>query len=97
MNQVTIGTADQFDSFPAEIVLDRRPYYLMKEDGAYRLVSRRCPHAGYTVDIEDGEFVCPMHGWTFETDTGRCHNVPSAMLAMYEVIVEDGTLIAILP
>jgi UDP-MurNAc hydroxylase len=40
------------------------------------LVQRLCPHrlADLSVfgEIDDGEFVCTLHGWRFDLETGRC-------------------------
>lgn len=94
MREVLIGPASSFTNFPAEVRLERDFYFLFEDGGTYTLMSRECPHAGYTVDLEDGELVCPLHGWTFETHTGRCQNVPSARLESYEVILRDGALFA---
>jgi len=96
MKEIDLGSIEQFAKLPAEIEVERKPFFLIKENG-YKLVSRRCPHAGDTVDLEDGEFVCPMHGWTFEVHTGRCHNVPSARLMMHDVIQREGRLFVQLP
>ncbi|NEW04930.1 Rieske (2Fe-2S) protein [Paenibacillus sp. SYP-B3998] len=92
MKEIAIGTREQFEAFPAEVQVERRPYFLFEEEDGFKLMSRKCPHAGDTVELEDGELVCPLHGWTFETHTGRCHNIPSAQLANYEVILRDGIL-----
>jgi anthranilate 1,2-dioxygenase ferredoxin subunit len=97
MRNIVIGLQAQFTEFPAEIQIERKPYFLMEEDEGYKLMSRVCPHSGDTVDLEDGELVCPMHGWTFEVHTGRCHNVPSAMLKTFEVHLIDGELIVSWP
>lgn len=94
MKEILIGPKDQFTTFPAEVQDEGNLYFLIEEDGIYYLLSSVCPHAGYTVDLEDGELVCPLHGWTFEVHTGRCHNVPSARLASYEVLLRDGILFA---
>lgn len=98
MREITIGTVEAFTSFPAEVTVEGKPYFLLKEGEGYALLSRRCPHAGDTVELEDGEFVCWMHGWTFEMHTGRCHNVPSARLTSFEAAAKpDGTLVVMLP
>lgn len=99
MREVVIGRPEQYDSFPAEVEIENKPYFLLKgmENGeGYRLLSRRCPHAGDTVELEESELVCPMHGWTFEVRTGRCHNVPSAQLKAFEVELREGRLVALL-
>ncbi|SDO28913.1 Ferredoxin subunit of nitrite reductase or a ring-hydroxylating dioxygenase [Paenibacillus sp. yr247] len=94
MKEKIIGPKDQFTTFPAEVQVKGKRYFLTEEEGTYNLLSSVCPHAGYTVELENGELECPMHGWTFEGHTGRCHNVPSARLASYEVILKDGMLFA---
>jgi anthranilate 1,2-dioxygenase ferredoxin component len=97
MKEIVIGSEEQFVEFPAEVQVERKPYFLIQDDDGYKLMSRVCPHAGDTVDLEDGELVCPMHGWTFEVHTGRCHNVPSAKLPTYEVTLREGNLIVQIP
>ncbi|MDQ0874178.1 anthranilate 1,2-dioxygenase ferredoxin subunit [Paenibacillus sp. V4I3] len=96
MKEIIIGTIDQFTSFPSEVQVEDNLYFLTEVEGIYTLLSSVCPHAGYTVDLEDGELVCPLHGWTYEVHTGRCHNVPSARLHSYVVILRDGTLLALI-
>lgn len=97
MKEVVIGVESDFADLPAEIELERSYYYLIKDrDNNYRLVSRFCPHAGYLVEAEDGEFECPLHGWTFDLQTGACLNVPSRGLKLYDVILKEGELIALL-
>jgi nitrite reductase/ring-hydroxylating ferredoxin subunit len=97
MKDIVIGTIEQFTKFPAEIQVERKPYFIIKENDGYKLMSRVCPHAGDTVDLEDGELVCPMHGWTFEVHTGRCHNIPSVTLKTLEINLRDGNLIVQMP
>jgi anthranilate 1,2-dioxygenase ferredoxin component len=95
MKELVLGSQDSFQSFPAEVEIKYHPYFLFKDEGGYRLISRICPHAGYPVDIEGGEFLCPLHGWAFELESGRCTNVSSASLSVFPVIVRDGELIAL--
>lgn len=96
MKETVIGPKDQFTIFPAEVQLEGNLYFLTQEDGTYTLMSSICPHAGYTVELEGGELECPLHGWTFEVHTGRCHNVPSARLHTYEIKIKDGNLYALI-
>ncbi|MEC0229021.1 MULTISPECIES: Rieske (2Fe-2S) protein [Paenibacillus] len=96
MKEILLGTKDQFTTFPAEVHVQGRAYFLTEADGTYQLLSSVCPHSGYTIELENGELECPMHGWTFELHTGRCHNVPSARLASYDVIHKDSSLFAIM-
>ncbi len=49
------------------------------EIGGY-IVQRRCPHRDADLaafgEIQDGEFVCTLHGWRFDCDTGNCLTSP---------------------
>ncbi|GGF86727.1 Rieske (2Fe-2S) protein [Paenibacillus abyssi] len=94
MNEVVIGRVQQFEKLPAELRIEKDTYFLLKNEDQFLLVSSICPHAGQLVEIEYGELVCPMHGWTFNTHTGACLNVPSKGLESYPVIVRDDELIA---
>lgn len=93
MNGIVLGPVSQFDPIPAEIEVEGRPCMLLKDGSTYRVVSRKCPHAGQLVEWEDGELVCPMHGWSFNPHTGACLNVPAKGLREYSVVVQDGVLI----
>lgn len=95
MNEIVLGPVSRFEQeLPAEVELEGRPCYVLKDGETFRLVSRKCPHAGQLVDWEDGELVCPMHGWTFNPHTGVCLNIPAKGLAEFKVIQRDGELIA---
>jgi UDP-MurNAc hydroxylase len=45
------------------------------------VVQRRCPHRDADLEafgeIQDGEFVCTLHGWRFDCDTGACLTSPT--------------------
>ncbi|MGG1555381.1 Rieske (2Fe-2S) protein [Paenibacillus ferrarius] len=94
MANILLGPRDQFTASPTEVKVGGKVYFLIQEEDQYTLLSARCPHAGFTVEIEDDELVCPLHGWTFELHTGRCHNVPSARLQAYPVLEINGQLYA---
>lgn len=94
MNEILIGSKEQFTACPTEVKVNGNLFFLTEADGVYTLLSNRCPHAGYEVELENGELECPLHGWTFEVHTGRCHNVPSARLQSFNVIERDGELFA---
>jgi anthranilate 1,2-dioxygenase ferredoxin subunit len=96
MKEIPLGPEQSFTKLPAEIGIEKSKYWIVKAEDqeAYRLVSSRCPHAGAIVEVEDGEFVCPMHGWTFDLHSGACLNVPTKGLTAYTVVVKEGQLIA---
>ena len=45
------------------------------------VVQRRCPHRDADLEafgeIQDGEFVCTLHGWRFDCETGTCITSPT--------------------
>ena len=97
MRETDLGAEAEFGKLPAEVSVGRDSYYLVKDGERYRLLSRVCPHAGYLVEEEQGEFYCFMHGWSFDKTSGKCLNVPSAELASFDVVAKEGRLIALLP
>lgn len=92
MSEILLGPKDQFTASPSEVKVNGKRFFLTEADGIYTLFSSRCPHAGFAVELENGELECPLHGWTFEVHTGRCHNVPSARLQSFEVTDREGQL-----
>jgi UDP-MurNAc hydroxylase len=44
-------------------------------------VQRRCPHRDADLqafgEVQDGEFVCTLHGWRFDCETGACLTSPT--------------------
>lgn len=93
MNEIVIGPVDSFTTFPAEVEVIGRPYFLFKEEDHYRLICRICPHAGDWVEIEGEELVCPTHGWNFKIESGVGVLIPSAKLAVYRVIERNNELV----
>jgi nitrite reductase (NADH) small subunit len=64
-------------------------------DGELRALDNLCPHRQGPLDegwIENGEVVCPWHGWCFNPDTGVCSNAQGAV-STYPVKVEHGALL----
>lgn len=92
-----LGKLENFQSFPAAIEVEQHSYYLLRsEAGEFKLVSRRCPHMGYTVEYQDGKVICDLHDWTFDARTGICNELPGECLKAYPVEVIDGVVTVIL-
>jgi nitrite reductase/ring-hydroxylating ferredoxin subunit len=94
MNEYTLGKEKQLDRFPAPLEIESQRFYLLKNDNAYLLVSRICPHMGYPVEAAEGGLVCFLHGWTFDERSGMCKEFSHEKLTTYPVFVRNGELIA---
>ncbi len=47
--------------------------------GGLVALSGRCPHSGGSLGhgwIDEGDVVCPLHGWRFKLADGRCSTMP---------------------
>jgi thiosulfate dehydrogenase [quinone] large subunit len=68
------------------------PAWLVHEqDGGFRAFSAVCTHAGCTVDVSDGEFVCPCHGGRYDIRTGAVTGGPPPVsLPSLPIRVVDG-------
>lgn len=95
--RASLGRVDAFPSFPAEVVVRGRSYFLVRDRDGFRLLSTTCPHQGGTVQDAGTHFECPIHHWRFDRVSGQCINAPSRTLTTYAVTIEAGTLWADLP
>jgi CMP-N-acetylneuraminate monooxygenase len=92
-----IGQVDELVELPARIATGSRTWFLVREADGYRLLSTVCPHQGGDVVDRGSCFECPLHGWRFDRQSGRCLNAPSKSLSSIAVTLEGGTLFADLP
>jgi len=89
-----LGLETDFTRFPALLVLGAEPFYLTRDhQGGYLLLSAFCPHSGGQVHDRDDCFLCPVHGWRFDLNTGQCVNGPLARMYSAPVAVRDGRLV----
>jgi anthranilate 1,2-dioxygenase ferredoxin subunit len=95
--QILLGDTKSFASYPCPVKIESETYFLTICDHEYRLLSSVCPHAGGQVAIYQSKLVCPLHMWTFDTASGQCLMVHGAQLEHYQVLEQNGQLIAILP
>jgi len=97
-SEIDIGSVDDYAEFPAEVLLDNAPYWLVRApEGEYRLLLAICPHAGGEIRPMNDVLFCPLHFWTFDSRTGACMNVPGERLMSRKVVVRDRRLIAVGP
>lgn len=72
--------------------------------GKAHVASARCPHNGIDLNctqapIENGTIACPLHGWNFDTTTGKCKlipynpsKLPNIALKEYRAREQDGEI-----
>ncbi len=84
-----------------EVTVEGKEVALFNVDGTYYAVGGRCPHrsgplAKGTVETVEGKpaIRCPLHGWLFELETGRCLTRPGAGVPSYPAECrEDGVFL----
>jgi len=92
-----IGKLESFTEFPAAVEVDHDSYFILQEQAEdtapiFRLVSALCPHAGGYVRPYEGELICPLHFWSFDTITGASTNVPGEALECQPLELIEGQL-----
>ena len=75
---------------------------LFNVEGKFYAIGNRCPHRSgplskgrvETVPDSPGTIAvrCPIHGWLFELETGRCLTRTSASTPIFPVTCEDGEI-----
>lgn len=75
------------------VVVDDGDIALFSDGGRIFAVQNDCPHQHFSMlhegELTDCRITCPMHGWTFDLQTGRATN-GSGRLKCYAVKVADG-------
>ncbi len=70
------------------------PLLLVNQDGRFRLIDDDCTHAIASLSegrLEGDTLFCPMHGGSFDINTGKALSLPCKQpLRTYDVIVDDG-------
>lgn len=55
-----------------------------------------CPHSGGSLgqgELCESVVTCPLHGWKFEVETGKCLMAPAMKLKTYQVKVEGNDIL----
>ncbi|HTI70173.1 MAG TPA: Rieske 2Fe-2S domain-containing protein [Candidatus Limnocylindria bacterium] len=66
---------------------------LCNVDGAFYAVDDSCTHRGGSMGagcLENGQLMCPLHGWAFDPRTGACLTREDKPLRSYPVSVREG-------
>lgn len=83
-----IGQAVTFDVEGVKVALFRT-------SRGYVAVRDRCPHMGASLSegrLTGNAVECAWHRWRFDTATGQSNSRSARCVAVYEVVVEDGTV-----
>ncbi len=67
---------------------------VFKHEGQLHAIQNICPHEGGQLCkgwIEDGEVVCPLHGYKFHLQTGACSTDPKLKAKIFKLVADgDG-------
>lgn len=82
------------DDYRKLIKIDQYNLLLVQVAGERYLIESQCPHRGHSfaeADIDAGFVRCPLHGYTFDLDSGIPHKVteePCRRLKTFELVYE---------
>jgi nitrite reductase/ring-hydroxylating ferredoxin subunit len=68
---------------------------IFNDRGHLYAIDGECPHRGGSLaegTMVDGAVECPMHGWTFELQTGVRREDPDFVVKCFAVTVDDGQI-----
>jgi NAD(P)H-dependent nitrite reductase small subunit len=74
-----------------DIMIGDEPIALYNVKGKIYATSDICPHSGGSLgqgELCERIITCPLHGWKFEVENGKCQNIPSIKVKTYEVKIE---------
>jgi len=76
-----------------EVFVNGRPIALFLHQGRVYALDDRCPHREGQLSrgaVENGDAVCPLHGWNFDLETGISPYNPNDRIATYPARIVDG-------
>lgn len=79
----------------ARVVVAGNPIAVFRHGGTLHAVDDTCPHRGAFFSkgkVDDGDAVCPLHGWRFDLRTGEMAGNPNFSIRTYEVLEEEGVV-----
>jgi nitrite reductase/ring-hydroxylating ferredoxin subunit len=95
-----VATLDEVKPGQAkDVVVGDELIAIYNVNGKIFATSDICLHAGGSLgqgELCDGVITCPLHGWQYEVESGKCMMVPAMKLKTYQVKVEgNGILVGI--
>ena len=89
-----IGSVKEWETRSSKIVsVAGEAVAVLKTTAGLRACQNVCPHAGGSLGegaVEGEAVTCPLHGWQFDLQTGKCMNEPDNDIKIYPVEVEEG-------
>ncbi|HSH96144.1 MAG TPA: Rieske 2Fe-2S domain-containing protein [Roseimicrobium sp.] len=77
-----------------------REYAIYHLPDGFAAIDDACTHRDASLGagfLHDGCVICPLHGWTFDLKTGRCHNNGARPVRTYPTRIENGKVMLGLP
>jgi nitrite reductase (NADH) small subunit len=93
--KMPFAACETFNVPPGEsgvIELEGKEVALFNVEGRFYAIANRCPHRGAPLSrgrVEEAAVRCPLHGWLFDLESGRCLNQPEAAVAVYKVSSDE--------
>lgn len=89
----SLGKESHFKDLPKKVYIKTEEYFVIHDNGKYRLLSSICPHQAGKIVFNENEncFKCVVHNWTFEVD-GSGKNIKEKSMTEYPIEVLDGEL-----
>ena len=101
MEEIAVGKlADIADGDYRVFAVDKLEVVIFRTGSKVLAYENVCPHAGGPLGegaLHGSTLVCPWHAWEFDCRTGACDLDPSVGVAAYEVKVENGEILILLP
>ncbi|MDD3517765.1 MAG: glutamate synthase-related protein [Chromatiales bacterium] len=86
-------TTDLEEAKGREAMVNGRPVALFLSEGRIHALDDRCPHREGQLSqgtVQNGDAICPLHGWNFDLATGISPYNPHDRIAVYPVRLRDG-------
>ncbi|WP_303902956.1 glutamate synthase-related protein [Thiohalomonas denitrificans] len=79
-----------------EVWVNGRPLALFLQGHTVHALDDRCPHREGQLSqgsVQDGDAVCPLHGWNFDLETGISPYNPGDRISVFPVRLEEGRVL----
>ena len=94
--QTELPAADTAKEFPCPQGGEDKTICVANVNGSYSAMDNVCLHQGGPLGegmIENGNVVCPWHGWQYDPKTGQAAHNASAKVAVYPLKIENGDVL----